>query len=408
MSMAVQQYGVQATRFTNSHVRGARAHPRGGRRRRAQPSGRSAARSGLASYSHDLHAEGISWRGSEGRGSHRRWPATTRGGRGNSDKVHATVPREREAVVRSISFAVVRGRSASRNSSRGKARAGFPSARWGGFGGGSLFSSNSGEGTAQGREGVRGERGGVLARRFAKKEGTESWPRQSSVRRRRPWRPKQGTGSVFRRGEEGELWLIRPASPPHPSPFFRSDFLLLASALPSVLLLLSLSPPFPPHRLAVSPPYPHLVAVPLTPSSSTHRHPASTAPRTAGPRRAELRTMESAEIEDAQAAAAAAEQVISTRGGSVLGKKTILKSDHFPGCQNKRLSPQIDGAPNYRQVRIRRLSFLVSLFSLPRTDQSSLCLPCYWDDAGLQVPLLHTAAGIDYPIPSAAGIPFPA
>lgn len=38
------------------------------------------------------------------------------------------------------------------------------------------------------------------------------------------------------------------------------------------------------------------------------------------------------------------------RGGSVLGKKTILKSDHFPGCQNKRLSPQIDGAPNYRQV----------------------------------------------------------
>jgi hypothetical protein len=48
---------------------------------------------------------------------------------------------------------------------------------------------------------------------------------------------------------------------------------------------------------------------------------------------------------------AAAEEVISSRGGSVLGKKTILKSDHFPGCQNKRLTPQIDGAPNYRQVR---------------------------------------------------------
>ncbi|XP_028052477.1 paladin isoform X4 [Camellia sinensis] len=43
------------------------------------------------------------------------------------------------------------------------------------------------------------------------------------------------------------------------------------------------------------------------------------------------------------------EQVMKQRGGSVLGKKTILKSDHFPGCQNKRLSPQIDGAPNYRQ-----------------------------------------------------------
>ncbi|XP_062080343.1 importin subunit alpha-4-like [Humulus lupulus] len=37
------------------------------------------------------------------------------------------------------------------------------------------------------------------------------------------------------------------------------------------------------------------------------------------------------------------------RGGSVLGKKKILKSDHFPGCQNKQLS-QIDGAPNYRHA----------------------------------------------------------
>ncbi|XP_028770949.1 paladin isoform X2 [Neltuma alba] len=44
------------------------------------------------------------------------------------------------------------------------------------------------------------------------------------------------------------------------------------------------------------------------------------------------------------------EQVMKLRGGSVLGKKTILKSDHFPGCQNKRLSPQIEGAPNYRQA----------------------------------------------------------
>ena len=43
----------------------------------------------------------------------------------------------------------------------------------------------------------------------------------------------------------------------------------------------------------------------------------------------------------------------------VEGKKTILKSDHFPGCQNKRLSPQIDGAPNYRQVA----RFFLSSFS---------------------------------------------
>nr|XP_027099730.1 paladin-like isoform X1 [Coffea arabica] len=44
------------------------------------------------------------------------------------------------------------------------------------------------------------------------------------------------------------------------------------------------------------------------------------------------------------------EQVMKQRDGSVLGKKTILKSDHFPGCQNKRLIPQIDGAPNYRKA----------------------------------------------------------
>ncbi|XP_038683541.1 paladin isoform X2 [Tripterygium wilfordii] len=44
------------------------------------------------------------------------------------------------------------------------------------------------------------------------------------------------------------------------------------------------------------------------------------------------------------------EQVMKLRGGSVLGKKTILKSDHFPGCHNKRLTPHIDGAPNYRQA----------------------------------------------------------
>lgn len=57
--------------------------------------------------------------------------------------------------------------------------------------------------------------------------------------------------------------------------------------------------------------------------------------------------MEVGEMDDVQAAG---EQVISSRGGSVLGKKTILKSDHFPGCQNKRLTPHIDGAPNYRQA----------------------------------------------------------
>ncbi|PIN20116.1 hypothetical protein CDL12_07213 [Handroanthus impetiginosus] len=44
------------------------------------------------------------------------------------------------------------------------------------------------------------------------------------------------------------------------------------------------------------------------------------------------------------------EQVMKQRDGSVLGKKTILKSDHFPGCHNKRLVPHVDGAPNYRKA----------------------------------------------------------
>jgi protein-tyrosine phosphatase len=42
--------------------------------------------------------------------------------------------------------------------------------------------------------------------------------------------------------------------------------------------------------------------------------------------------------------------VLSKRRGSVLGKGTILKGDHFPGAQNKKLRPFIDGAPNFRQV----------------------------------------------------------
>ncbi|KAK9861491.1 hypothetical protein WJX84_004658 [Apatococcus fuscideae] len=44
------------------------------------------------------------------------------------------------------------------------------------------------------------------------------------------------------------------------------------------------------------------------------------------------------------------DQVVATRRGEVLIKSTILKSDHFPGCQNKKLLPLLDGAPNFRQV----------------------------------------------------------
>ncbi|PSC67685.1 paladin isoform X1 [Micractinium conductrix] len=45
-----------------------------------------------------------------------------------------------------------------------------------------------------------------------------------------------------------------------------------------------------------------------------------------------------------------AEEVVGTRCGDVLLRHTILKSDHFPGCQNMKLTPLLDGAPNFRQV----------------------------------------------------------
>ena len=42
--------------------------------------------------------------------------------------------------------------------------------------------------------------------------------------------------------------------------------------------------------------------------------------------------------------------VLDMRDGTVLCRSTMLKADHFPGCQSKRLSPQIPGAPNFRSV----------------------------------------------------------
>jgi Inositol hexakisphosphate len=44
------------------------------------------------------------------------------------------------------------------------------------------------------------------------------------------------------------------------------------------------------------------------------------------------------------------EQVLAHRDGSVLGPHTILKQDHFPGCQSSRLKAFVPGAPNFRGV----------------------------------------------------------
>ena len=42
--------------------------------------------------------------------------------------------------------------------------------------------------------------------------------------------------------------------------------------------------------------------------------------------------------------------LIASRTGDVLGAHTILKEDHFPGCQSAKLPNTIPGAPNFRGV----------------------------------------------------------
>ena len=55
----------------------------------------------------------------------------------------------------------------------------------------------------------------------------------------------------------------------------------------------------------------------------------------------------------------------------MLIKHTILKSDHFPGCQNKKLLPLIEGAPNFRQVLPGMPNSLLS----QATQIEAQCLP---------------------------------
>ena len=45
--------------------------------------------------------------------------------------------------------------------------------------------------------------------------------------------------------------------------------------------------------------------------------------------------------------------LVANRSGAVLGPHTILKEDHFPGCQSPHLPPSIPGVPNFREVGVR-------------------------------------------------------
>uniref|UniRef100_A0A7S3QUH6 Tyrosine specific protein phosphatases domain-containing protein n=1 Tax=Dunaliella tertiolecta TaxID=3047 RepID=A0A7S3QUH6_DUNTE len=44
------------------------------------------------------------------------------------------------------------------------------------------------------------------------------------------------------------------------------------------------------------------------------------------------------------------EEIIANRKGEVLLKHTVLKADHFPSCHNTKLTPILEGAPNFRKV----------------------------------------------------------
>jgi hypothetical protein len=62
-----------------------------------------------------------------------------------------------------------------------------------------------------------------------------------------------------------------------------------------------------------------------------------------------------------------AEEVIANRCGDVLIKHTTLKADHFPSCHNTKLTPVLEGAPNFRQASIARTRYLAAPDTLRKT-----------------------------------------
>ena len=67
--------------------------------------------------------------------------------------------------------------------------------------------------------------------------------------------------------------------------------------------------------------------------------------------------------------------VVASRAGQVLLAHTLLKSDHFPGCQNLKLKPLIDGAPNFSSTVlttnwIEQRNFQQRFSILSHTDSS--------------------------------------
>lgn len=71
----------------------------------------------------------------------------------------------------------------------------------------------------------------------------------------------------------------------------------------------------------------------------------------------------------------------------VLGAHTILKEDHFPGCQSPKLPEVVQGAPNFRGARGFNVygSALPTVDGIRRTLQQVNCQPASQQADGEQV-----------------------
>ena len=94
--------------------------------------------------------------------------------------------------------------------------------------------------------------------------------------------------------------------------------------------------------------------------------------------------------------------LIANRSGAVLGGHTILKEDHFPGCQSGKLALTVPGAPNFRGVPGARVfgSALPNLEGIRGVLQHTGCAPSTSGSqaAGKQVHFAHVQRSTEPPV----------
>ena len=78
--------------------------------------------------------------------------------------------------------------------------------------------------------------------------------------------------------------------------------------------------------------------------------------------------------------------LVANRSGAVLGPHTILKEDHFPGCQSPHLPPSIPGVPNFRGVGVCLLRVEGAYASSCAADERNERFGAFLDPANLWWP----------------------